>query len=584
MKPESQLSELRLALLELKPTWVSALVLSWSIALLGFAAAAYMLQVYDRVVNSRDVNTLIMLSIVVLGAYAVMELLEKYRDKLLWGAGVQFEMKLSGRLYSAMFEGLRKQQMVGAQMVPGDIRTVREFFHNPAIGAVLELPIGLVSVGLIFAINPLLGWAAVIGALIQTFVAWMIQRTSRGPLLEAQRRSQEAQTYAEASLRNAQVMESMGMMPAVMAQWQSKQRSFLTFQAQASESAGTFNALSKLLQQLMGSVLLGISAWLLLRNELNGGGAMLIISAILGGKLLAPLNKIVQQWRAFVSVGGAWERLSKLLALVPAETSQMSLAAPKGNLTVESLVAAPPGQPTPVLRGVQFAVPAGKVLVVVGPSGSGKTSLAKLLLGVWSAQAGKVRLDGADVHAWNKAELGPYLGYLPQDVELMDGTMAENIARFGDPDMARIEDAARLVGLHDFIVSLPLGYETSVGRDGGLLSGGQRQRVALARAVYGNPVLVVLDEPNSSLDEVGDAALMQAITVLKARGTTFVINSHRTSVFPVADLMLVLRDGVQQLFGPTAEVLQKLMPAPAKPAVAATPAPGAPLLASGDDA
>lgn len=584
MKPESQLSELRLALLELKPTWVSALVLSWSIALLGFAAAAYMLQVYDRVVSSRDVNTLIMLSIVVLGAYAVMELLEKYRDKLLWGAGVQFEMKLSGRLYSAMFEGLRKQQMVGAQMVPGDIRTVREFFHNPAIGAVLELPIGLVSVGLIFAINPLLGWAAVTGALIQTFVAWMIQRTSRGPLLEAQRRSQEAQTYAEASLRNAQVMESMGMMPAVMAQWQSKQRSFLTFQAQASESAGTFNALSKLLQQLMGSVLLGISAWLLLRNELNGGGAMLIISAILGGKLLAPLNKIVQQWRAFVSVGGAWERLTKLLALVPAETSQMSLAAPKGNLTVESLVAAPPGQPTPVLRGVQFAVPAGKVLVVVGPSGSGKTSLAKLLLGVWSAQAGKVRLDGADVHAWNKAELGPYLGYLPQDVELMDGTMAENIARFGDPDMARIEDAARLVGLHDFIVSLPLGYETSIGRDGGLLSGGQRQRVALARAVYGNPVLVVLDEPNSSLDEVGDAALMQAITALKARGTTFVINSHRTSVFPVADLMLVLRDGVQQLFGPTAEVLQKLMPAPAKPAVAATPAPGAPLLASGDDA
>ena len=583
MKPESQLSELRLALLELKPTWVSALVLSWSIALLGFAAAAYMLQVYDRVVNSRDVNTLIMLSILVLGAYAVMELLEKYRDKLLWGAGVQFEMKLSGRLYSAMFEGLRKQQMVGAQMVPGDIRTVREFFHNSAIGAVLELPIGLVSVGLIFAINPLLGWAAVIGALIQTFVAWMIQRTSRGPLLEAQRRSQEAQTYAEASLRNAQVMESMGMMPAVMAQWQSKQRSFLTFQAQASESAGTFNALSKLLQQLMGSVLLGVSAWLLLQNELNGGGAMLIISAILGGKLLAPLNKIVQQWRAFVSVGGAWERLTKLLALVPAETSQMSLAAPKGNLTVESLVAAPPGQPTPVLRGVQFAVPAGQVLVVVGPSGSGKTSLAKLLLGVWSAQAGKVRLDGADVHSWNKAELGPHLGYLPQDVELIDGTMAENIARFGDPDMVRIEDAARLVGLHDFIVSLPLGYETSVGRDGGLLSGGQRQRVALARAVYGNPVLVVLDEPNSSLDEVGDVALMQAITALKKRGTTFVINSHRTSVFPVADLMLVLRDGVQQLFGPTAEVLQKLMPN-AKPAVAATPTPGAPPLASGDDA
>ena len=582
MKPDSRLSELRLALLELKPTWISTLVLSWSIALLGFASAVYMLQVYERVVNSRDVNTLVMLSIVVLGAYAVMELLEKFRSNLLWSAGIQFEMKLADRLYAAMFESLRKQPMSGAQMVQGDMRIIREFFYNPAVGAVFELPVSLVSVVLIFAINPMLGWAAIVGALAQTLVAWLIQRTSSAPLLEAQRRSREAQTYAEASLRNAQVMESMGMMPAVMAQWQKMQRAFLTHQAKASESAGGFNALSKMLQQLFGSVLLGMSAWLLLHNELNGGAAMLIISGVLGGKLLAPLNQIAQQWRAFVSVGSAWGRLTELLSLIPPEVPQMPLAAPKGNLTVESLVAAPPGQPTPVLRGVQFAVPAGQVLVVVGPSGSGKTSLAKLLLGIWPAQAGKVRLDGADVHAWKKTELGPYLGYLPQDVELLDGTMAENIARFGDADMARVADAARLVGLHEFIISLPLGYETSVGRDGGLLSGGQRQRVALARAVYGNPALVVLDEPNSSLDEVGDAALMQAITALKARGTTFVINSHRTSVFPVADLMLVLRDGVQQLFGPTAEVLQKLMPAAAAPAVAA--APGSPLLAAGEGA
>ena len=584
MKPDSPISELRIALLELKSTWVSTLVLSWSIALLGFASTVYMLQVYERVVNSRDVNTLIMLTIVVLGAYAVMELLEKFRNKLLWSAGVQFELKLANRLYTAMFEALRRQQIGNAQMVQGDMRTVREFFHNPAVGALFEFPIGLVSVGLIFAINPLLGWAAIVGALAQTFVAWLIQRTSRAPLLEAQRRSQEAQTYAEASLRNAQVMESMGMMPAVMAQWQIKQRAFLTYQAKASESAGSFNAVSKMLQQLMGSVLLGMSAWLLLHNELNGGGAMLIISAILGGKLLAPLNQIVQQWRSFVSVGAAWARLTQLLGLVPPETPQMPLAAPKGNLTVESLVAAPPGQSAVVLRGVQFAVPAGQALVVVGPSGSGKTSLAKLLLGIWPAQAGKVRLDAADVHAWNKAELGPYLGYLPQDVELMDGTMAENIARFGEVDTTMVEDAARLVGLHDFIVSLPFGYETAVGRDGGLLSGGQRQRVALARAVYGNPILVVLDEPNSSLDEVGDAALLQAIGALKARGTTFVINSHRTSVFPIADLMLVLRDGVQQLFGPTAEVLQKLIPAQAPAAPAVSQPPAAPQISLGERA
>lgn len=561
MKPDSSLSELRLALLELKPVWIWALILSWTIGLLGFTSTVYMLEVYDRVVNSRDVMTLVMLTLVTLGAYAVMELLEKLRTKLLWGAGIQFELRLSDRIYNAMFDGLLRQQVGGVMSVQNDIRVVREFFYNPALGAMMELPVGLISVALIFAINPLLGWAAIFGAAAQTFVAWLIQRSSREPLLEAQRRSQEAQTYAEASLRNAQVMESMGMLDSVIAQWQKKQRAFLSYQARASESAGALNAVSKLLQQLMGSVLLGMSAWLMLYNELHGGSAMMIISAVLGGRLLSPLNQIVQQWSPLASVMGAWDRLSKLLSVVPARTQNMALPAPKGELTVESLVAAPPGMTQAVLRGLQFGVPAGRVLAVVGPSASGKTSLAKLLLGIWSPQAGKVRLDGADVHIWDKSELGPYMGYLPQGVELLEGTLAENIARFGELDMTRIEDASRLVGLHEFILALPKGYETPVGRDGGLLSGGQRQRVALARALYGNPVFVVLDEPNSSLDEAGDAALIQAIAAMKARGTTFVINTHRTSVLSVSDLTLVLREGTQQLFGPTAEVLQKLMPA-----------------------
>ena len=578
MTNNSSLSELRLALIELKAAWMPALALSWCISFLGFAPAIYMLQVYERVVNSRDVQTLLMLTIVVLGAYALMELLDELRKKLFWALGAQFEMKLSDRVYSAMFEGLRRQQGGIAQMAQSDMRVIREFFYNPAVGALMELPIGLVSIGLIFAINPLLGWASIIGVFAQTFIAWLLQRSSAAPLREAQLGSQEAQSYAEASLRNAEVMESMGMMPAVMAQWQKKQRAFLIKQANASESAGGFNAATKTLQQLFGSLLMGLSAWLLLGDELSGGGAMLIISGILGGRLLAPITQIVQQWRAFVSLASAWERLTYLLKTVPAVASQMALAAPKGHLTVESLVAAPPGQPQTVLRGLQFTVPAGQALVVVGPSGSGKTSLAKLLLGIWSAQMGKVRLDGADIQTWNKAELGPHLGYLPQDVELLDGSMAENIGRFGLVDLSRVEEAARLVGLHDFIVSLPSGYDTPVGRDGGLLSGGQRQRVALARAVYGNPVFVVLDEPNSSLDEVGDAALMHTIRTLKARGTTFVINSHRTSVFPVADLMLVLKDGSQHLFGPTADVLQKLFPTNNPPTQPIAGAPGAALL------
>ena len=578
MKPDSSMSELRLALLEFKPAWRSAIVMSLVVGLLGFTSTVYMLEVYDRVVNSRSVMTLLMLTLVTFGAYAVMEFLEKIRSRLLWSVGIQFELKLSDRIYGAMFDGLLKKQMGNAaMMVQNDFRTVREFFNNPALSAVFEVPIALVAVFLLFLINPLLGWAGVGGAIAQTFVAWMIQQASRKPLLEAQRRAQEAQMYADASLRNTQVMESMGMMPAVLAQWQKKQDAFLAFQARASESAGSLNAVSKLLQQLMGSVMLGLGAWLLLENQLNGGASMMIIGSVLVGRMLAPLTQVVQQWSAVVSVMAAWSRLDTLLTQIPARAQNMALPAPKGELIVDGLMAAPPGQQQPVLRGVQFGLPPGCVLGVVGPSASGKTSLARLLVGVWTPLAGKVRLDGVDVHIWNKEELGPYLGYLPQGVELIEGTLAENIARFGEVDMSRVEEATRLVGLHDFVMSLPQAYETPVGRDGGVLSGGQRQRVALARALYGNPVLVVLDEPNSSLDEAGDAALSQAIATMKSRGTTFVVITHRTSVLSVTDRLLVLRDGTQQLYGPTAEVLQKLMPA----AVQAAPAGAAPAVAQG---
>jgi ATP-binding cassette subfamily C exporter for protease/lipase len=572
MKPDSSLSELRLALLGFKPVWRTVVGISLIIGLLGFASTVYMLEVYDRVVTSRNMSTLLMLTVVAFGAYAVMEVLEKIRSRLLWSVGIQFELKLVDRVYNAMFDGLLKKQMGGALTVQNDLRTVREFFNNPALSAVFEVPMALVAVVLIFFINPLLGWAALVGAMMQTFVAWLLQRASRKPLLEAQRRSQEAQMYAEASLRNTQVMESMGMMPAVMAQWQKKQQAFLAFQARASEAAGGLNAVSKLLQQLMGSVMLGLAAWLLLEHSLNGGSSMMIISSVLAGRLLTPLTQVVQQWSALVSVTAAWSRLEQLLTVVPARAQNMALPAPKGELIVEGLTAAPPGQMQPVLRGVQFGLPPGCVLGVIGPSASGKTSLARLLMGIWVPMAGKVRLDGADVHIWDKDELGPYLGYLPQGVELMEGTLAENIARFGEVDMGRIEDVARLVGLHDFILSLPQAYETPVGRDGGLLSGGQRQRVALARALYGNPVLVVLDEPNSSLDEAGDAALSHAIVAMKSRGTTFVVITHRTSVLSVTDRLLLLRDGTQQMYGPTAEVMQKLMPAqvPAQAAPAVT--------------
>jgi ATP-binding cassette subfamily C exporter for protease/lipase len=319
--------------------------------------------------------------------------------------------------------------------------------------------------------------------------------------------------------------------------------------------------MSKAVQLVLASFLLGLGAWLTMNNALNGGPVMMIIGSVLGGRVLAPLAQLVAQWNGVVTVRESWARLDMLLSQIPAKPVAMSLPAPKGQLSVEGIVAGPPGQQAAILRGIQFALNPGEVLAVIGPSAAGKTTLARLLVGLWPSMGGKVRLDGADVFAWDKSELGPYLGYLPQGVELLEGSLAENIARFGEVDMAQVEAAAKLVGVHELILAMPQAYNTPIGRDGAMLSGGQRQRVGLARALYGKPVLVVLDEPNSSLDEAGDAALTQAIAALKQQGTTFVIMTHRTSVLGVADKMLLLREGAQQAFGPRDEVLAAMQQA-----------------------
>ena len=571
MKPQTPPSELSLALDTIRPAIVRAALFSMIISFMALAPTVYMLEVYDRVVNSRSGMTLAMLTLMIVGAYAVMEILEKVRGALLRAAGVALDEKLSKRVYDAMFQGFLKRQVGGSMQVLNDLRLIREFLPNPALLAVMEAPVALLALALIFAINPLLGWSAVVGALAQLGVAFMTEKATRKPLMEANRSAVGAQQMAESSLRNAHVMESMGMLDAVHARWNKRQQEFLAYQAQASEGAGLWTAMSKLVQQVMGSLLLGLGAWLLLGNALNGGAGMMIIGSVLGGRVLAPLAQLVSQWSAVVNVRAAWERLEGLLAQMPAKPKNMSVPAPKGVLTVESLMAGAPGHPVAIVRGVQFGLNPGEVLAVVGPSASGKTTLARLLVGLWPAMSGKVRLDGADIHTWDKAELGPYLGYLPQGVELLEGTLAENIARFGDVDMVQVEAAARLVGLHDLIMALPQGYNSPIGRDGAVLSGGQRQRVGLARALYGKPVFVVLDEPNSSLDEAGDAALANAIASLKQLGTTFVVMTHRTSVLGVADKMLLMRDGAQQAFGPRDEVLAALQQA-RQPAVPAVPA------------
>ena len=558
MKPQTPPSELMLAFEPLKPAIYRAIGFSIVISTLALAPTVYMLEVYDRVVNSRSGMTLGMLTVLIVLAYAIMELMEKVRGSLMRAAGVQVDEALSKRVYDAMFQGFLKRQVGGSMQVLNDLKSVREFLANPALMAIFEAPVALFALALVFAISPVLGWAAVVGAIAQVGVAFMNERATRKPLGEANRSAAGAQQFAEASLRNAHVMESMGMLDAVHGRWQKRQREFLAYQAVASEGAGLWTAMSKAVQQIMASLLLGLGAWLLLNNMLNGGASMMIIGSVLGGRVLAPLSQLVAQWNSVVNVRGAWSRLESLLAQVPAKPDAMSLPAPKGVLTVESLVAGAPGQQVPIVRGVQFALNRGEVLAVVGPSAAGKTTLARLLVGLWPAMGGKVRLDGVDIFSWDKSELGPYLGYLPQGVELLDGSLAENIARFGEVDMVQVEAAARLVGVHDLIMSLPEAYNSPVGRDGAMLSGGQRQRVGLARALYGKPVFVVLDEPNSSLDEAGDAALANAIAALKQLGTTFVVMTHRTSVLGVADKMLILRDGAQQAFGPRDEVLAAL--------------------------
>jgi len=558
MKPQTPPSELALAFEPLKPVILRAIGFSTLISLLALAPTVYMLEVYDRVVNSRSGMTLLMLTVLIVLAYAVMELLEKIRSALMRAAGVRVDQALSKRVYDAMFQGFLKRQVGGSMQIFNDLKVVREFLASPALMAVFEAPVALVALGLNFAISPILGWASVLAGLALVLVTWMNEKATRAPLSEANKSAAGAQQFAEASLRNAHVMESMGMLDAVHARWEKRQREFLAYQATASNGGGLWTAISKAVQQITGSMLLGLGAWLQMNNMLNGGASMMIIGSVIGGRILAPLAQLVAQWNGVVNVRGAWSRLETLLAHVPPKPEAMPLPAPKGVLTVEGLMAGAPGQQVPIIRGVQFALNPGEVLAVVGPSASGKTTLARLLVGLWPSMGGKVRLDGADIHTWDKTELGPYLGYLPQGVELLEGTLAENIARFGDVDMAQVEAAAKLVGVHDLIMSLPQGYNSPVGRDGAMLSGGQRQRVGLARALYGKPVFVVLDEPNSSLDEAGDAALANAIAELKQLGTTFVVMTHRTSVLGVADKMLIMRDGAQQAFGPRDEVLAAL--------------------------
>ncbi len=541
-------------------------------SLLAVTPTLYMMVVYDRVITSRSDTTLLMFLLCAIGIYALMEILEFVRNRLLHLAGWQIDHALRDRVHDQAFHASLRQQTTGTQPL-SDLRTLREFIGSPAVGALLDSPASLVFLVAIFLLNPWLGITSLAIAAVQSLIGIRTEKKTLPLLTEASRAQMHAQMNLSGILRNAQVITAMGMKTVLFSRWMQLQRRFLLRQAQASDVAGTNSASAKFIQTLQGSLLLGLSCWLTLKGTLPGGGAMMIVASMLGGRVLAPLITLISLWRQVIQAREAYHRLDDFLGADIPTTTAMSLPAPDGVLTVEGLHAHAPGSDTFILRNVSFAAMPGEALLIAGPSAAGKTTLARLLVGARAASSGKVRLDGADLHAWDKRELGPHIGYLPQNVELFDGTIAENIARFGDIDTQQVDEAIALCGLTDFIAKQPQGIHTRIGEEGAFLSGGQRQRIGIARAIYGNPRLIVLDEPNASLDEAGEQALLATLAELKARACTIIVISHRTSILPAMDHILILRDGMVRLFGSRDEVLLQLE-APRdelRPAVSASP-------------
>lgn len=574
-------SELREAALALLPLLRRSFWFSLAVTLLSLAPIIYMQEVYGRVVNSRNVDTLIMLTVLLIALLAIMEFVDWIRSEVLGGAGVDFNVRLAQRVFDASFDAnLRK--VPGATQALTDLRETRNFTASPAMPAMFDAPLSVIFLLMVFLISPRLGLFACAGALAMAAMSLIAERRVKPALDAAQRAASEAQTYAGACLRNAPVIQAMGMMGAIESRWLKVQRRFLYYQALASDHAGSSAAMSRMIMMAQGSLLLGLGCWLTLEGVINDGGAGMIIASILGGRALQPLMVLIGSWKQVVAVRQAWARLDQFLQAVPARERGMPLPAPQGQLAVENLVVTVPGTPQQILRGVSFAIRPGEVLAVVGPSASGKSTLARTLVGAWPAAAGAVRLDGVSVHAWHKSELGPHIGYLPQDIELFEGTLAENIARFDDIDQAALDAAIDAVGLRQTVDALPQGAASPIGDAGAILSGGQRQRVGLARAIYRLPRLIVLDEPNSSLDEAGERDLLQVLAVLKSRGCTVVMVTHRTSVLGVVDHMLVLAEGQVRIFGPRDEVIARLRsaqqaaPSQVRPAaVGAVAPPGA---------
>lgn len=551
-----QKTSLELAYGKFKSTFIATVIFSFFTNLLMFVGPLYMLQIYDRVLSSRNEMTLVMLTAIAIILLISYGLLEFTRSRLLVRAGMQFDEVLANPVFHRVVKKQTALPGGNAQLALTDIDKVREFMTGQGILSFFDAPWVPLFLALCFAFHPWLGLVATIGAVIIFALALSNEFATRNALQDAGQASRSANHFVNTTMQNAEVIRALGMEKQLTKRWLDQHDNMLFHQAKASDRAGSIMASSKFVRMSLQVAILGTGAYLAIQQLISPG--IMIAASIVMGRALAPVEQAVGQWKQFVAARSAHKRLKELFGTVAEQEDRTELPEPKGQLVVDQLFATVPGTRDTLLRGINFSVNPGEVLAVIGPSGSGKSSLVRHLVGAMTPVAGAVRLDGTEMHHWDPDQVGRYIGYLPQDVKLFGGTVSENISRFeDDPKDADVVAAATLAGAHDMVQKLSNGYETNVGDGGMFLSGGQRQRVGLARAVYRYPSLVVLDEPNSNLDSVGEKALVSCIQELKRLGKTVILVTHKTSLLALSDKTLMLMNGTVEKFGATKDFFQK---------------------------
>ena len=549
-------SELKKSLLSAKKSFIMVGLFSMFINILMLVPPLYMLQLYDRVLGSRSQDTLIMLTLIVVVLFITMGLLEVVRSRVLVRVGNKLDSMLSQRIFDNLFELERKAPGRSSSMPLNDLTQVRQFMTGNGLFAFFDAPWMPIYIIVLFIFHPAFGFFAIFAAIVLVGITVANEYSTKEKLAEANNLSRASTIYVDSNIRNAEVVNAMGMRNNISKVWADKYYGFLNAQNIASDSAGVWSNLSKSLRVMFQSLILGLGAYLAINMEVTPG--MMIAASIIMGRALAPLDLIIGSWKGFSSARSSYERIEGLLNDFPKDKEYMQLPAPKGEITLENVVVIPPSGTVPSLKGISMKIEKGDVVGIIGPSAAGKSSLARVMLGLWPLTNGVARIDKADISQWNREDLGQYVGYLPQDIELFEGTVSQNIARFGEVEPEKVVEAATKAGVHEMILKLNEGYDTKIGPGGASLSGGQRQRIGLARALYNNPVFIVLDEPNSNLDDVGEAALVEAIKTLRAGGTTVVIITHRTNVLQATNKLALINNGVLELYGNTNDVLNAI--------------------------